>query len=253
MKQVIKDKLTIEIYDTREQMGRAAAKRVSDKIIEILKNQEQVSIIFASAPSQNDFLAELVNEPIEWDRVVAFHMDEYIGLDNDAPQSFARFLKEKLFAKVPIKKVHYMDGATGNAEEECERYAKLIEENPVDIVILGIGENGHLAFNDPHVADFNDPLEVKVVDLDQPNRLQQVNDGAFKTIDEVPTHAITLTMPALFKARYAYAMVPTAAKATAIYNTANSAISEKNPSTLLRKHPAAILYTDVNGASKLEY
>lgn len=253
MKKVIKDKLTIEIYDTREQMGQAAAKRVSDKINEILKNQEQVSIIFASAPSQNDFLAELLNKPIEWNRVVAFHMDEYIGLDNDAPQSFARFLKEKLFSKVPIKKVYYMDGSTESAEEECERYAKLIEDNPVDIVILGIGENGHLAFNDPHVADFNDPLEVKVVDLDQPNRLQQVNDGAFETIDEVPTHAITLTMPALFKAKHAYAMVPTLAKASAIYNTANSAITEKNPATILRKHADATLYTDTAGASKLEY
>jgi len=253
MKEIKKDQLNIQIHEDRPALGRAAAEQIAAKINALLTQQELVSIIFASAPSQNEFLAELVKKDIDWSRIVAFHMDEYIGLNPDAPQGFANFLKDRIFSKIQVGQVHYMDGNTGDPQGECNRYAALLAKYPVDIVILGIGENTHLAFNDPHVADFKDPLVVKVVDLDQDCRLQQVNDGAFPLIEDVPTHAITITIPALLEAKYAYAIVPGKFKADAIYHTVNNDISEMFPSTILRKKANAVLYIDEDSAAKLTY
>src|SRR5690554_1248100 len=161
MKVITKDKLEIKVCENRVELGRVAAAEIAARINELLTQQETVSIIFASAPSQNDFLAELINKPIDWGRIVAFHMDEYIGLDANAPQGFGAFLKSRLFSKVPVDEVHYIQGSERDPAYECIRYAELLIQNPVDIVCLGIGENTHLAFNDPHVADFDDPLIVK--------------------------------------------------------------------------------------------
>ncbi len=250
MREIKKDKLQVNIYAGRPELGAAAAETLTARIAELLKTKEQVNIIFASAPSQNEFLAELLKKDIEWGKINAFHMDEYIGLDPDAPQGFGNFLKDRLFSHVTCHTVNYLNG-NADPQEECKRYSDLLIKYPTDIVCLGIGENTHLAFNDPHVADFNDPLIVKVVDLDQDCRVQQVNDGCFSTIDEVPTHALTITMPALFKSTYAIAIVPGKFKANAIYHTINSEISEKYPSTILRRHDNAILFIDEDSASKL--
>jgi glucosamine-6-phosphate deaminase len=160
-------------------------------------------------------------------------------------------LKDRLFSKVNCREVHYLNGNATNIQDECKRYSDLLVKYPTDIVCLGIGENTHLAFNDPHVADFNDPEIVKVVDLDQDCRTQQVNDGCFATINDVPTHALTITMPALFKSTFAYAIVPGKFKANAIDHTINSEINEKYPSTILRRHDHAILFIDEDSASKL--
>jgi glucosamine-6-phosphate deaminase len=251
MREITQDKLKVKIFETRDLMGAAAAQIISDRILELLKTKEYVNIIFASAPSQNEFLAELIKKPVDWSRINSFHMDEYVGLDKDAPQGFGYFLKEKLFNKVSCSEVHYLNGNAGDLEEECERYSRLLLKYPTDIVCLGIGENTHLAFNNPHVADFNDPKIVKVVDLDEACRLQQINDGCFKEINEVPTHALTITIPALFKSDYAYAIAPGALKANAIYHTICSEISETYPSTILRKHGNAVLFIDEKSASKL--
>lgn len=250
MREIKKDKLQVNIYAGRPELGAAAAETLTARIAELLKTKEQVNIIFASAPSQNEFLAELLKKDIEWGNINAFHMDEYIGLHPDAPQGFGNFLKDRLFSHVNCRTVNYLNGNT-DPQEECKRYSDLLIKYPTDIVCLGIGENTHLAFNDPHVADFNDPLIVKVVDLDQDCRVQQVNDGCFSTIDEVPTHALTITMPALFKSTYAIAIVPGKFKANAIEHTINSEISEKYPSTILRRHDNAILFIDEDSASKL--
>lgn len=251
MRQFYKDKLNVRIFESRPELGAAAAEELSEKIRELLKTKEYVNIIFASAPSQNEFLDELLKKDVEWHRINAFHMDEYIGLDKDAPQGFGNFLKDRLFSKVTCREVHYLNGNAANPQDECKRYSDLLIKYPTDIVMLGIGENTHLAFNDPHVADFNDPLIVKVVDLDADCRTQQVNDGCFNSLEEVPTHALTITIPALFKSTYAYAVVPGEFKANAIYHTINSDISELYPSTILRKHDHAILFIDENSASKL--
>ena len=251
MREINKDKLTAKIYSGRPELGAAAAEILTAKISELLKTKEYINIIFASAPSQNEFLAELLYKNIEWNRINAFHMDEYIGLHPDASQGFGNFLKDRLFTKVNCREVNYLNGNATDPQDECKRYSDLLIKYPTDIVCLGIGENTHLAFNDPHVADFNDPLIVKVVDLDQDCRSQQVNDGCFATIDDVPTHALTITMPALFKSTFAYAIVPGKFKANAIYHTLNSDISELYPSTILRKHDHAVLFIDEDSASKL--
>ena len=251
MREINKDKLIAKIYSGRPELGAAAAEILTAKISELLKTKEYINIIFASAPSQNEFLAELLNKNIEWNRINAFHMDEYIGLHPDASQGFGNFLKDRLFSKVNCREVNYLNGNASDPQDECKRYSDLLINYPTDIVCLGIGENTHLAFNDPHVADFNDPLIVKVVDLDQDCRSQQVNDGCFATIDDVPTHALTITMPALFKSTFAYAIVPGKFKANAIYHTLNSDISELYPSTILRRHDHAVLFIDEDSASKL--
>ncbi len=252
MKEITIEKLKVKIFDTREELGEISADDVSSKIRELLKDKEHINIVFAAAPSQNEFLASLRNRDLEWDRINAFHMDEYVGLDKDAPQLFGNFLKEKIFEQVPFRSVHYFDGLADDLEDECARYAGLLNRYPTDICILGIGENTHLAFCDPHVADFNDRKVVKVVDLDEKNRNQQVNDGMFETIDDVPTHALTLTIPALLKSEFTYTIVPGTAKADAIYHTLESEMQENYPSTILRTHPNGILYIDKDSASKLD-
>jgi glucosamine-6-phosphate deaminase len=251
MREINKEKLNVKIYSGRPELGAAAAQILTEKISELLKTNESINIIFASAPSQNEFLAELLHKNIEWNRINAFHMDEYVGLHPDASQGFGNFLKDRLFSKVNCREVHYLNGNAANIQDECKRYSDLLIKYPTDIVCLGIGENTHLAFNDPHVADFNDPLIVKVVDLDQDCRSQQVNDGCFATIDDVPTHALTITMPALFKSTFAYAIVPGKFKANAIFHTLSSDISELYPSTILRRHNHAVLFIDEDSASKL--
>jgi glucosamine-6-phosphate deaminase len=232
-------------YEDRASMGRAAAEMVCEKIIGLLDLQQFVNMIFAAAPSQNEFLAVLIqNKAIEWRRVNAFHMDEYIGLPENDPRVFASFLKEKIFDKLPFHSVNYLNGNAPDLEAECKRYADLLTQYPTDIICMGIGENGHIAFNDPHVADFNDPLLVKVVSLDAECRQQQVHDKCFDLLNEVPTHAITLTVPALMDSKYIYCMVPGEKKAKAVFNTLNAEINEKCPATILRRHENAMLFID---------
>ncbi|RPD42764.1 6-phosphogluconolactonase [Chitinophaga barathri] len=250
---LLKDQLKIHRYDTRKQMGAVAAAMVADKIKELLSVQEHLNIIFAAAPSQQEFLETLAADAsIPWDRINAFHMDEYAGLHADAPQGFGNFLKARIFGKVPFRAVHYINGNAADLDEECTRYAALLNKEGVDIVNMGIGENTHIAFNDPHVADFEDPATVKVVDLDLACRQQQVNDGCFAALDEVPTHALTLTVPALYRARFVYCMVPGPTKAEAVWQTLNAPIAAEHPSTILRRHPRAQLFIDADSGAKLE-
>jgi glucosamine-6-phosphate deaminase len=246
-----KDKLTVKIFENRKLMGEAVADAVSHKINELLIKQPFVNIIFGAAPSQNDFFESLLKKDIDWARLNAFHMDEYVNLAADAPQGFGNFLKERLFDLAPFNTINYIDGNVADYKAECLRYTALLKEFETDIVCLGIGENTHLAFNDPHVADVNDPYFVKRVDLDEACRAQQVNDGCFATIDEVPTHALTLTLPALLKAPFAFCTVPTEKKAQAVYHTLNEEISDNFPSTLLRNHNNAVLFLDELSSKKV--
>lgn len=249
VKEFCKDKLRVQVYSSRQAMGEGAAQEAVAYLKELLTEQEQVNIIFAAAPSQNEFLAAMASSDVDWTRVNAFHMDEYIGLTKEAPQGFGNFLRRAIFDKVPLRSVHYLNGQT-EPYKACEEYAKLLEENPVDVVFMGIGENGHIAFNDPHVADFEDKEMVKVVDLDQKCRQQQVNDGCFATIDDVPTHAMTLTIPALYRAKRLFCVVPAATKAWAVNETVSGEISAQCPASVMRRHDNATLYID-NESSKL--
>lgn len=244
------DHLDVIVHADRQQLGAAAAKDVSEKIQALLAHKEVINIIFAAAPSQNEFLAGLrADTAIPWDRINAFHMDEYLGLPADASQSFGNFLKRGLFSHVNFRSVNYIDGNPDNIDKECNRYGGLLAANPPDIVCLGIGENTHIAFNEPGQADFNDPVTVKVVALDPVCRQQQVNDGCFATIDRVPVQALTLTVPVLFSGTHLFAMVPGKMKAQAIRDTLTQPVSIFHPSTILRTHPDVKLYVDKDSAS----
>ncbi len=259
------DQLTLKIYPTRASMGAAAGNAVAGKMRELLKNQASVRMIFAAAPSQNEFLDTLCQAPdIDWSRVTAFHMDDYPGLPDSAPQRFSSYLKEHIFDRVHPGQVHYLinpGSPLGQKvpvtkiaeaiEQSCENYAKLLCEQPIDIVCMGIGENGHIAFNDPPVADFNDTRWVKWVELDQTCREQQVHDGCFPTLADVPTHALTLTIPALISAKWIYCMVPGSTKSKAVYGTVTEEIAPACPATILRRHEHAQLYLDSDSASLL--
>lgn len=252
MKTMKKDLLTVNIYETREEMGKAAGADIKACILDLLTKKETINMIFAAAPSQNEVLASLAEDrEIPWDRVNAFHMDEYIGLSADAPQGFGNFLKNAIFGRAPFKSVSYIDISAPDAEKECERYAALLREYPTDIVVMGIGENGHIAFNDPPVADFKDPKMVKPVPLDEVCRNQQVNDGCFATIDDVPKTAITLTVPTLFAGDHLFCIVPAKTKANAVRDTLCGEIGEACPATILRRHESAVLYLDSDSSALL--
>ncbi len=252
MKTLQKDLLKVNIYETRAEMGKAAAADIKACILSLLEKKETLNMIFAAAPSQNEVLAELASDAqIPWNKVNAFHMDEYIGLSSDAPQGFGNFLKSHIFGLVDFKSVNYIDISAVEAERECARYAELLKKYPTDIVVMGIGENGHIAFNDPPVANFNDPQAVKPVALDEICRNQQVNDGCFATIDDVPTTAITLTVPTLFAGEHLFCIVPAKTKARAVRATLCDDINEKCPATVLRRHKSAILYLDGDSSSLL--
>jgi glucosamine-6-phosphate deaminase len=238
------EKLSVHIYQSREAMGEAAANAITSEIRHLMEKHEEVNVIFAAAPSQQEVLEDLRSKNLEWNRINAFHMDEYVGLDEKAPQRFGNFLKAALFDHVTLKSVYYIDGNAADVDAECKRYAELLERYPAHIVILGIGENGHIAFNDPPVADFHDPLLVKKVELDQVCRQQQVNDGCFTRLEDVPTHAITLTIPALMRGKSLHCVVPGETKIDAVDNTIHREIREQYPSTILKTHDHAVLYVD---------
>lgn len=246
-----KDCLNYFVFDSRKSMGQQAADDIAKAMEKLLEEKETINMIFAAAPSQNEVLAALTEKKLPWERVNAFHMDEYIGLHEDAPQRFGNFLKKAIFARLPFRSVNYIQGNVQNIEAECMRYGALLRDHPVDIVCLGIGENGHIAFNDPWVADFHDPCMIKQVDLDPMCRNQQVNDGCFASIDEVPKTALTLTIPALVQARYMFCVVPAATKRNAVGRTVNGEISEDCPATIMRRHDNAVLYCDPQSGADL--
>ena len=246
------DKLEVRIFDTRAEMGAAAALDIKRKFCELLAEKQQINVIFAAAPSQNEVLAALgADGEIDWSRIHAYHMDEYIGLAADAPQGFGNFLRAHLFDHVPLASVNLIDVTAKDADAEAVRYGQLLDQNLADVVVMGIGENGHIAFNDPPVADFCDAKTVKAVKLDEICRNQQVNDGCFASIDQVPTHALTVTVPALTRAPYLFCIVPAPAKAWAVRETLTGSIDEHCPASVLRTHDNAVLYLDRDSAAML--
>lgn len=252
LKQVTKDKLSVMVYDTRDAMGIAAGKKAAEHLRRLLSEKEEVNVIFAAAPSQNEMLATLVSEEgIDWSRVNAFHMDEYIGLSADAPQGFGNFLDRGLFSRVPFGSVNRIDCTATDPATECARYAALLGAHPTDLVCLGIGENGHIAFNDPGFAKFDDPETVKVVALDAVCRMQQVHDGCFAKIEDVPTHALTLTVPTLANAPHLVCTVPAPSKCDAVTKTVFGEITEDVPATVMRLHPDCVMYCDSDSGANI--
>ena len=242
--------LEVKAYENRDMMSEKAAKDVSSYIIEKLKTKKVLNIVFGAENSQYEFLASLaISEGIDWSRVNAFHMDEYIGLSDDAPQSSGHFLKEVLFSKVPFRSVYYMNGFKLAPSATCEKYTQLLLKNPIDIVLMGIGENGCLAFNGPHITLFND---LKMVKLVETCRQQQVNDGHFASIDLVPTYVISLSIPALMSANKIFCLAPGDKMANAVKMALLGEVKEHCPASILRTHPSATLYCDKDSAKYID-
>jgi glucosamine-6-phosphate deaminase len=240
----------VRVFPDRAAMGAAAADDVAAELRALLARHEGVRMIFAAAPSQREMLDGLVAaEGIDWTRVTAFHMDEYLGLPADAPERFANWLRQAIFDRLPFAEVHLIEPGP-HPDATASEYADLLAKAPIDVVCLGIGQNGHLAFNDPPVADLDDPLDVKVVELDHTCRQQQVDDGAFPSIGHVPTHAVTLTVPRLLDARRLFCVVPGRLKQHAVQRALHAPVSAADPATALRTHPACTLYVDAEAAPR---
>lgn len=239
------ESLRVEVYPTRQEMGNASAAYVADRLRRLLSEQPRVRMAFAAAPSQAEFLAALVAEAdIDWSRVVAYHLDEYVGIPADHAASFGRWLDRHLFKRVGFGEVHYWNPQAADPQAECERYAALLQEGPLDMACIGIGENGHLAFNDPHVADFAAPRATALVNLDETSRQQQVNDGCFAAVSQVPSQAWTMTIPVMMGARALSVVVPGANKADAVRAALTGEVTTACPASILRQHPDAVLFLD---------
>jgi glucosamine-6-phosphate deaminase len=249
---VLFDRLQVWVHPDRAAAGAAAAREAAETINAAISRQGAARIVLACAPSQDEMLAALATAPVDWPRVTVFHMDEYVGLEAGHPASFRRYLHEHFLSRVRPMAFHGICGEAADAAAECQRYATLLAEAPLDLVCLGIGENGHLAFNDPPVADFADPERVKVVTLDEACRRQQVNDGCFGSLADVPRRALTLTIPLLMGARRLVVTVPGLRKAAAVRAALHGPISTACPASVSRTHLAAVLHLDQAAASTLQ-
>ncbi len=238
------------VAKSRAAMGQKAAEDIAYELRRRLQSQKGVHMIFAAAPSQSEMLTALILMPdVDWSRITAFHMDEYLGLASEAPQRFGLWLRRTIFDRLPFAAVHLLEPGTA-PEATAAEYADKLAASPIDIVCCGIGSNGHLAFNDPP-ADLNDPSDVKVVTLDTACRQQQVDDRCFERFDDVPTHALTLTIPRLLAADRIFCCVPGAFKKTAVRRTLQDPISGLVPATALRTHSNWSLYLDEDSATDL--
>jgi glucosamine-6-phosphate deaminase len=242
-----RDQLRTVIRPDRAALGTTAAAYAADRLRGILATADRARVIFAAAASQAEVLDGLaVAEGIDWSRVEAFHLDEYVGLPLGDERSFGEWLERRIWSRVRPGRVEKLDGgaAERDVDGECARYGALLEDGGIDLALIGIGENGHLAFNDPHVADFDDPLVVKPVRIDDTSRHQQVRDGAFETFDDVPGVAMTVTMSAILASRTISVVVPGAQKAAAVARTLDGPIETACPASALRRHPDAVLFVD---------
>jgi glucosamine-6-phosphate deaminase len=246
------DKARVEVFASTAAMGKAAAADGAKLIRASLESKGSARVIIATGNSQDAMVASLVNSPsIDWNRVEVFHMDEYLGISADHPASFRRWLREKVADRVKPKQMNLLQGDAPEAAAEIRRYAGLLTQAPIDVCFLGIGENGHIAFNDPHTADFNDPEIAKIVTLDERCRNQQVGEGHFRTLDDVPQRAITLTCTGLMRSENLICCVPEARKADAVHHSLEGEISTSCPGSLLRTHPHATIYLDRDSAQRL--
>ncbi len=245
-----------EIHPTRIAMGTASARHFLQRVRHVLTTKPVCRVIFGCAPSQDEFfaglLAETRSDPNLWSRVEVFHMDDYVGLTEDAPQSFRHYLRRHLLDHVAVKQFHLIRGEAPSPEAEAVRYAGLLGAAPIDVIGMGLGENGHIAFNDPPVADFADPVLAKVVAMDEICRQQQVNDGCFPRLEAVPRLAITITVPVFARAGSLVCTVPGPRKAQAVRGALTAPIGPACPGTILRVHPDSALFLDRDSAALLE-
>jgi glucosamine-6-phosphate deaminase len=242
--------MEIIIKKNKEELGKAAAGKGAELIRKALKEKGHANIIVATGASQFEMLNTLVKEDVDWTKVTGFHLDEYIGIPDTHPASFRKYLKERFVEKIPIQAFHYVDPGD-DPEAECERLGELIKKHPVDVAFIGIGENGHLAFNDPP-ADFETEQPYLVVALDEVCRRQQLGEGWFPTLEDVPEKAISMSIRQILKSKSVICSVPDKRKATAVKNTVESEITPRVPGTALQMHDAVYLFLDEASASLLK-
>lgn len=250
-KELIIENIPVGIYNHPKEMGQAAADFVERTLKEAIAQKGGANLILATGSSQFTFLESLKERDIDWKKITVFHLDEYKGISDQHPASFRKYLKERILEEVAPKKVFYLNGDAEDLEQEILRYTKELRKHSIDLACIGIGENGHIAFNDPPVADFNDPEWVKLVTLDEACKKQQTGEGWFPTLDDVPDQALTLTIPAILNCNTISCVVPDQRKAEAVRNTLYNEISTDCPATILRKHPKTRIFLDSGSASKL--
>jgi glucosamine-6-phosphate deaminase len=244
------DLLSVNLFPDRRMLGAAAAAAIGSALKNLITARGRANVIFGSAPSQDETLAALAGEDVDWTRITAFHLDEYVGAAPEASYSFSRYLIEHIFQKRPPARFYKIQGDAAEPERECERYASLLHQDPPDMALLGIGQNGHLAFNDPP-ASFDDPVPVRVTTLADACRKQQVDDGAFDRVEDVPLQAITLTIPALMRVPQLFIIVPGSKKSRAVRDALQNSVSPYCPASILRTHPAATLFLDSDSAAQI--
>ena len=244
--------MEIYIYETKDAMGRAAARQAAAWLNEAIADRGEANLILATGMSQFEMLAELVELDVDWSKVTAFHLDEYIGLPESHPASFRKYLKERFAEKVPdLKKFHYVNGEAQDVEAECRRLGDLLADRTVDVACIGIGENGHLAFNDPP-ADVETEEAYIVVDLDEACRRQQLGEGWFPTLEDVPAQAISMSMRQMMKSRAIICTVPDERKAVAVKGAVEGPVTPELPASILQEHPKCKLYLDERAAALLD-
>jgi glucosamine-6-phosphate deaminase len=243
--------LQLEVFDTKADLGQAAAKDAATIINQAISERGAAYVIAATGASQFEFLDSVVVEAIDWSKVVFFHLDEYVGLPESHPASFRRYLKERILSRVQPRSFHFLNGEAGDVHEECRRVGEIISREKIDAAFVGIGENGHLAFNDPP-ADFETDEPYIVVNLDQRCRQQQVGEGWFKSLDEVPTQAISMSIKQILRSRHILCIAPDARKAVAVKNCIELELSPLHPASVLQKHDSVTLYLDRASASLLQ-
>jgi len=241
----------IEIHTNSAATGRAAADRAAALINQIVANQGTCRLVFATGASQFELLSQLTAKPLPWNKITGFHLDEYLGLVPDHPASFCHYLQQRVVSKVPLQKFHFINGTAENALHECDRLNQLIRAAPIDLALIGIGENGHLAFNDPP-ADFETISPFIVVELDEACRRQQLGEGWFPTLDDVPRHAISMSIQQILAARHLICTVPDARKAVAVAASFEGPETPRVPASILRRHGAIDLFLDEDSASLLK-
>jgi glucosamine-6-phosphate deaminase len=252
MTELQRDLLRTVVLPDRAALGAAAADHTAIRLRARLETADRARVVFAAAASQNEFLGALARaDGIDWSRIEAFHLDEYVGLPPGDPRSFGQWLEEHIWSLVHPGRVEKLDGGNPDPVAECARYGRLLSDGGIDLALIGIGENGHLAFNDPHVADFADPLVVKPVEIDEISRHQQVRDGAFASFELVPRLALTVTMSTILASRAISVVVPGPQKAAAVAATLDGPIETACPASALRRHPDAVLFIDEAAASQV--
>jgi glucosamine-6-phosphate deaminase len=246
------DSLPVRIYQTQTDLARDVARIAHEHLTDVLARRGSAAAILATGNSQIKFLEELISlGSIDWSRITLFHMDEYLGIDANHTASFRRYMRERVEQRIKPRVFNYIEGDAALPLDECARYEGLLEAQPIDLCCLGIGENGHLAFNDPPVADFDDSYKVKLVQLDRACREQQVNEGHFPNLEAVPPYAFTLTIPALCSAEKMLCIAPEKRKAKAVFDTLRGPVSTTCPASFLRKQAHATLFLDADSASLL--